>query len=169
MTIHKFREESSLRSTIRKHVFLAGVVLSILLADQISKRWIITHLHFGESWNPVPFLRPLVSLTYVRNTGVAFGLFPAWGDLFVGVAILAIAGILTYYVRLFLGQWVVELSLGFVVGGATGNLLDRLAYGHVIDFIDFKVWPVFNVADSAIVIGMTILACYLWRHQDGSG
>jgi len=169
MAIHEFREESWLRSAIRKHMFVAGVVLSTLLADQLSKQWIIAHLHFGECWNPIPFLRPLVSLTYVRNTGVAFGLFPARGDLFVGVAILAVAGILTYYVRLFLGQWVVELSLGLIVGGAMGNLLDRLTYGHVIDFIDFKVWPVFNVADSAIVIGMTILACYLWRHQERRG
>jgi len=158
-----------LRSAIRKHGFLAGVVLLILVADQLSKRWVVSHVRLGESWNPLPLLQPLVSLTYVTNTGVAFGLFPAWGDLFVGVAILAVAGILAYYLRLFLGLWVVELSLGLVVAGAIGNLLDRLTYGHVVDFVDFKVWPVFNVADSAIVIGMAILVCYLWRHQDRSG
>lgn len=158
-----------MRSAIRKHGFLAGVVLLILVADQLSKRWVVSHVRLGESWNPLPLLQPLVSLTYVTNTGVAFGLFPAWGDLFVGVAILAVAGILAYYLRLFLGLWVVELSLGLVVAGAIGNLLDRLTYGHVVDFVDFKVWPVFNVADSAIVIGMAILVCYLWRHQDRSG
>jgi len=169
MDIHEFWEEHRLRSTIRKYVLLPGVALLILLADQLSKRWIITHLQFGESWNPVLFLRPLVSLTYVTNTGVAFGLFPGGGGLFVGVAIVAVVGILTYYVRLSLGQWLMELSLGLMLGGAVGNLLDRLTYGHVIDFIDFKVWPVFNIADSSVVIGMTILACYLWRDRERSG
>jgi len=169
MDTHEFWEERRLRSTIRKYVLLPGVALLILLADQLSKRWIITHLQFGESWNPVLFLRPLVSLTYVTNTGVAFGLFPGGGGLFVGVAIVAVVGILTYYVRLSLGQWLMELSLGLMLGGAVGNLLDRLTYGHVIDFIDFKVWPVFNIADSSVVIGMTILACYLWRDRERSG
>lgn len=159
-------EERWLKSTIRKHVFLPGVMLFILLADQLSKRWIVTHLQFGDHWNPVAFLRPLVSLTYVTNTGVAFGLFPGEGDLFVGVAILAVAGILTYYVRLSLSQRLVEFSLGLMLGGAIGNLLDRLTYGHVVDFIDFKVWPVFNLADSSIVIGMMILAYYLWRDRE---
>lgn len=144
-------------------------MLFILLADQLSKRWIIAHLQLGESWNLAPCLRPLVSLTYVTNTGAVFGLFPGGGDLFVGVAILAVGGILTYYVRLSLGQWLVELSLGLMLGGAMGNLLDRLTYGHVIDFIDFKVWPVFNLADSSIVIGTVILVCYLWRDPERSG
>ncbi len=169
MAIHEFWKERWLRSTIRKHLFLPGIALFILLADQLSKRWITIHLQLGEPWNPVPFLRPLVSLTYVTNTGVAFGLFPGEGDLFVGVAILAVVGILTYYVRLSLGQWPVELSVGLMLGGAVGNLLDRLTYGHVIDFIDFKIWPVFNIADSSIVIGMAILACYLWRDRERSG
>jgi signal peptidase II len=170
MDIHEFWKEHWLRSAIRKYLFLPGVVLLILLADQLSKRWIITHLQWGESWNPIPFLRPLVSLTYVTNTGVAFGLFPGGGNLFVGVAILAVVGILTYYLRLSLGQWWVEFSLGLMLGGAIGNnLLDRLIYGHVIDFIDFKVWPVFNIADSSIFIGTIILAYYLWRDQEQSG
>ncbi|MEA3345631.1 MAG: signal peptidase II [Chloroflexota bacterium] len=155
-----------MKSTIRKYTFLPGIALLILLVDRFSKRWIISNLQLGKPWNPVSFLRPLVSLTYVTNTGVAFGLFSSVGDLFAGAAILAVVGILAYYMRLSLGQWLVELSLGLMLGGALGNLLDRLAYGHVIDFIDFKVWPVFNFADSSIVIGMAILAWRLWRDQE---
>lgn len=153
-------------SAIRKHILLPTAALLVLLADQFSKRWVITHLESGKPWSPIKFLCPWVSLTYVTNRGVAFGLFPKWGDLFVGVAMLVVVGILAYYVRLALGQWLVELSLGLMLGGAVGNLLDRLFHGHVIDFIDFKVWPVFNIADSCIVIGMVILAYYIWRGQE---
>lgn len=166
---HESQEERELRSKIGRRILLPAVVLLVLLADQLTKRWIITHLQFGEPWNPISFLRPLVSLTYVTNTGAAFGLFPGGSDLFVGVAVLAVVGIVTYYVRLSLGQWLVEFSLGLMLGGAVGNLLDRLTHGHVIDFIDFKVWPVFNVADSSIVIGMLILAYHLWRDREHSG
>lgn len=157
-----------MRPTIRTRILPPGVALLILLADQLSKRWIITHLQFGEPWNPLRLLRPMVSLTYVTNTGVAFGLLPGGSHLFVGVAIVAVVGILTYCAGLSLGRWPLELSLGLMLGGAVGNLLDRLAHGHVIDFIDFKVWPVFNLADSSIVIGTVILAIHLWRDREQS-
>jgi len=161
-----FWEERQLTFSTRKHILLPTVALLVLLADQFSKQWVITHLESGRPWNPVEFLYPWVSLTYVTNRGAAFGLFPEWGDLFVGVAMLVVVGILIYYVRLSLGQWLVELSLGLMLGGAMGNLLDRLFHGHVIDFIDFKVWPVFNIADSCIVIGTVILAYYMWRDRE---
>jgi len=158
-----------LTTTICKRILLPAVVLPVLLADQLSKRWVITHLQPGEPWSPVPFLHPVVTLTYVTNTGAAFGLFPGGSGLFVGVAVLAVVGILTYYVRLSLAEWQVEFSLGLMLGGAVGNLLDRLIYGHVIDFIDFRIWPVFNLADSSIVVGMVMLAYHLWRDREQSG
>lgn len=159
-----------MRSTsVRQHILLPGVTLLVLVVDQLSKRWITGHLQLGESWNPVPFLRRLMTLTYVTNTGVAFGLFPGGSDLFIGVAILVVIGVLAYSIHLPQGQWVTQLTMGLILGGTTGNLLDRLVHGHVIDFIDFRVWPVFNVADSAIVVAMAILAHYLWRDQGRSG
>ena len=83
------------------------------------------------------------------------------------VAIVVVAIIAVYYRHLSAGQWLVKLSLGLQLGGALGNLLDRLRYGHVIDFIDFKVWPVFNLADSAITVGVAILAYCLLRSERG--
>jgi signal peptidase II len=162
------RKEHELRLSIPKRILLPGAALCIVLVDQLSKRWIITHLQFGDPWNPIAVLRSVVSLTYVTNTGAAFGLFPEGSIFFVGVEIAAIIGILIYGFRLPAAQWLVELSLGLMLGGATGNLLDRLSYGHVIDFIDFKVWPVFNVADSSIFIGTMILVIYLWRDREQS-
>jgi len=161
-TLRRYRSKSA----AWKHIILPGVALLALAADQLTKWWVITHMQPGESWNPIPFLRPWVAVTYVTNTGVAFGLFPAGGSLFVGVALLAIVGVLACYTRLSLNHWMVEVSLGLILGGAVGNnLIDRLIHGHVIDFIDFKIWPVFNLADSSICVAMVILIYYLWREQ----
>ena len=148
-------------------IFLVGVAALTLLADQISKRVVMANLELGESWNPVPWLRRWVSITYVTNTGAAFGLLPDRGSLLMIVAIVVVAIIAVYYRHLAAGQWLVKLSLGLQLGGALGNLLDRLRYGHVVDFIDFKVWPVFNLADSAITMGVAILAYCLLRGERG--
>ena len=146
--------------------FLLPVVAVLtLVIDQISKRAVMTSLRPGESWNPVAALERWVSLTYVTNTGAAFGLFPDYGVIFMVIAVVVIATIILYYRHLPGEQWLVQASLGLQLGGALGNLLDRLRHGHVIDFIDFKIWPVFNVADSSIFIGVVILAFHLLRDR----
>lgn len=145
---------------------LPGVALVTLLIDRISKRVVMASLRLGESWNPVAALEPYVSFTYVTNTGAAFGLFPNYGTLFMVIAVVVVVTILLYYRHLPSDQWLVQTSLGLQLGGALGNLVDRFLYGHVIDFIDFKVWPVFNLADSAVVVGAVILAYYLLRHSE---
>jgi signal peptidase II len=86
--------------------------------------------------------------------------------LFVVIAVIVVAAIIFYYRHLPTGQWWIKVSLGLQLGGALGNLLDRLRQGYVIDFIDFKIWPVFNLADSSIVVGVAILAYYLLRERD---
>ena len=139
---------------------VAGLTLVI---DRISKWVVMDSLKPGESWNPVAALERWVSLTYVTNTGAAFGLFPDHGVIFMVIAVVVIAAIIFYYRHLPGEQWLIQISLGLQLGGALGNLVDRLRYGHVIDFIDFKVWPVFNVADSSIFVGVVILAFYLLR------
>jgi signal peptidase II len=140
-----------------------------LVIDQISKRLVMTSFSLGESWNPVASLERWVSLTYVTNTGAAFGLFPDYGGIFMVIALVVVAIIILYYRHVPGDQWWVQISLGLQLGGALGNLVDRLHYGHVIDFIDFKVWPVFNVADSALFIGTVILAFHLLRHGEDWG
>jgi signal peptidase II len=149
---------------------LPGVAVLTLVIDQISKRLVMTSLRPGESWNPVAALERWVSLTYVTNTGAAFGLFPDHAVLFMIIAVVVVTVIVFYYRHLPGDQWLLQASLGLQLGGALGNLLDRLRYdGRVIDFIDFKIWPVFNVADSAVFIGVVILAFHLLRHGEDWG
>jgi signal peptidase II len=143
-----------------------AVVLLVLVSDQISKYLVFSNLNYGQSWNPIESLTPWVSITHVTNTGAAFGLFPDRGSLFVVIPVIVVAAIIFYYRQLPAGQWWIKVSLGLQLGGALGNLLDRLRMGYVIDFIDFKIWPVFNVADSATVIGVAILAYYLLQDRD---
>ena len=138
-----------------------GVASAVLLLDRISKHLVVEKLAVGEMWNPVAFLRPFVTITHVSNTGAAFGLFRDYGTLFAIVAILVVVGILVFYRYLPSGQLWIRVSLGLQLGGALGNLFDRVLLGSVVDFIDIKFWPVWNVADMAIVSGVALLAFQL--------
>jgi signal peptidase II len=155
------RQRASLTSDQAKWTLFLGVAALIFLIDQASKYLVLKHLSLGEAWNPIPLLRPLVTLTHVTNTGAAFGLFQDQGTLFAIVAILVVVGIVVFYRYLPPNQLWLRVSLGLQLGGALGNLLDRVRLGRVVDFIDFKIWPVFNLADTAIVCGVGILAFYL--------
>ena len=151
-----------------RRFLLPVVAVLTLVIDQISKRAVMTSLRPGESWNPVAALERWVSLTYVTNTGAAFGLFPEYGTIFMVIAVVVVVAIIFYYRHLPGEQWLVQASLGLQLGGALGNLVDRLRHGHVIDFIDFKIWPVLNVADSSVFVGVVILAFYILRYgEDG--
>lgn len=155
-----------MNKTLWGRVLLSGIALTIFVVDQVSKYLVLRNLELNASWNPIPALRPFVSITHVTNTGAAFGMFPDQSTLFVIIAILVIVGIMVYYRYLPADRFLVRASLGLQLGGAIGNLVDRLHYGHVVDFIDFKIWPVFNVADSAIVVGVLVLAYHLFQEGD---
>ncbi len=141
------------------------MALATLALDQFTKWLVVTSLELGESVYPLPALPRLFSLTYVTNTGAAFGLLKEAGMVFVFVAILVITIIVLYVRRVPADQQLVRVALGLQLGGALGNLIDRLRLGYVVDFIDLKFWPVFNVADSAIVIGVALLAIAFWRQE----
>jgi len=113
----------------------------------------------------VPWLEPYISLTYIQNTGVAFGILRNQNLFFTVVAIVVIAVIIAYLRAAPRPSGVVALCLGMQLGGAFGNLVYRLRYGYVVDFVDVKFWPIFNVADSAISVGTAILAVYLLAHS----
>lgn len=144
----------------------------VLLADQVSKYLVATRLQIGQPWDIAPWLAPVFSITHVTNTGVAFGLFPGLGEIFIVAGVIAVIAIVTYSHRLPQGQWLMRVALGLALGGAIGNLIDRLRFGgSVVDFIDVNFWPftdfpVFNVADSSIVVGVTILIVLLmWEER----
>lgn len=139
----------------------------VFTADQVTKVLVARELDLWERWQPfagVPLLS-LFRITHVSNTGAAFGILPDRGLFFVIVAIVVSAAIAIYYRRLPGHQWWLFLSLGLQLGGALGNLVDRLRLGYVVDFVEVGIWPVFNVADSAIVTGVVILAWHFWRED----
>jgi signal peptidase II len=151
-------------------LLLPVVALIAVTIDQLAKRIVTASLVPGQSWAPFPALENLFSMTMVTNTGAAFGLFPGLGAVFMVVAIVVVVVIAIYYWHMPEGQFLIKLSLGLQLGGALGNLLDRLRFGYVIDFIDFKIWPVFNLADASIVLGVALLAyALLWDPGERNG
>ncbi len=126
------------------------VMLAALAADQASKALVLLNMYPGQSIPESGFFR----ITYVTNTGSAFGLFPNQ-TLFLIIASFVGIGILLVFYRIHrVSSPILRISLGLQLGGAIGNLMDRLRLGHVVDFIDVGAWPVFNLADSSIVVGL---------------
>jgi len=155
--------ETSLFRRLLSFLVLLGVAIVVLVLDQLTKIWVSTSLAEGGWWSPLPGLWRIFRITHITNSGAAFGIFPNQGNFFIVIAVVVALAIVLYYRYLPTGSWLVRLSLGLQLGGAIGNLLDRVRYGHVVDFIDIGFWPIFNVADMAIVTGVGILAYCLWR------
>lgn len=147
----------------RSTFILLAIAVFTLVADQFTKYLAMTRLAPIGEWAPIPSLVRIFTFTYTTNTGVAFGLFKDLGPIFVGVAVVVIAAIVVYQQQIPESAWLVRLALGLQLGGAAGNLVDRLRLGHVVDFIHVHFWPVFNVADSAIVVGVILLAFTMLR------
>ena len=123
-------------------------------SDQATKAAIHACLSPTQS---LPLIPPVLWLTYVQNTGAAFGLFRGHSIVFVLVSVMIAAWILMELTRRRHRRWPIQLGLSLILGGAVGNLIDRLRVGYVVDFIDVRVWPVFNLADSAITVGVGLL------------
>ena len=155
----------------RKYWVLLITCLCVIGLDQWTKSWVQRTFLLYQKVEVIP---GLFNLTHVRNTGGAFGIFG--GDrggfgslLFVVVSLLAIGIILFLFFRAKEDEKSLTLSLSLVLGGAIGNLIDRIRYGEVIDFLDFHVssahWPAFNIADTVICIGIGLMALGLWTRD----
>ena len=127
-------------------------------ADQLCKTLVILAIAPGHS---VPLIPGILHLTYVQNTGAAFGLFKGLQGLFVVLSLIVMAWIVLELQAKRQKDRTFVIGCALTLGGAAGNLLDRLRLGHVTDFLDLRVWPVFNIADSAITIGVILIAWYL--------
>ncbi len=136
--------------------------LLVIAADQLSKIWIRSNLAAGESLPETGLFR----LTHVYNTGAAFGLFQDYSFLLTIVALTSVVALLLFVLVLyrrfpFLDDMSSRLALGLLLGGTAGNLIDRLRFGAVTDFIDIGIWPGVNLADSAVTVGVISFAYYL--------
>ncbi len=152
-------------------LLLAGAVVAL---DQISKAIVLGRLPLGVQ---IPVVDGLLALTLVLNPGLAFGLLgsvpPAWRWMVAALSLVALAVLARVALRVLpAGGWAGRLSIGLIFGGAVGNLVDRARFGAVVDFVDVHWqgwhWPAFNVADSAITVGVALLALRLLNDRSGS-
>ena len=144
----------------KKTKIMLSVAALVIFLDQLTKFLIKNNFQLNES---IPIIKNIFHLTYVTNTGSAFGLFKGFNLFFVLFSIIVIFVIFYYLRQIKEKDKMVIYSIGLLLGGTIGNLIDRIAYDAVIDFIDFRVWPVFNIADSAVTISVILLIILLWK------
>ncbi len=137
------------------------IVVAIVAVDQFSKHLVASMMDVGQS---IPLIKDFLAITYVRNPGAAFGMFP-YRTVFFIIVTLIVMGLIIYYYRVLpAGYTLLRLGLALQLGGALGNLIDRVRNVCVVDFIDIKIFPpVFNLADTAIVLGVIIFLFAFWR------
>ena len=161
-----------LMKKLRQYLFLVIVSGTVLIFDQVTKALIQRTMQLHES---IPIIGPVFSITYIRNPGAAFGLFAQHGNglrtaFFITISVVAVIFLAALFAKTPPQARLGRLSISLVMGGALGNLIDRLRFGEVIDFLDFYIgryhWPAFNVADSCISTGVALLIWHFMR-QDG--
>lgn len=151
-----------MRQIVRNYSLLFVLAGCIIGLDQWTKYLVRSNLALGETWVPWEWLEPYARIVHWKNTGAAFGIFQGFGDVFTVLAILVALLIIYYYPKLSQEDWTLRLALSLQLGGALGNLIDRLMHGWVIDFVSIGNFPVFNVADSSITTGVVVLVLGIW-------
>ncbi len=155
--------------TVRRWLRLLIIVGLVLALDQITKRMVVNDLILGETRRIIPFLSPLFQIVRSHNTGASFGLLPNAGDLFAIVAVIVVLVLLYMYPRIPDDKRLQWFATGLIIGGALGNVLDRLTYGYVVDFINYQIPGVIsnvsNLADHAIVLGVILFFISSWRDE----
>jgi signal peptidase II len=145
--------ERSLAARPWQWLGLVAIATAALVADQLTKRIVTQHVALDDAVRVVgPF-----TIHHVQNSGIAFGLFASATPIVTVLTALAVAWMVVFFARSGSRHPVLPVALGLLIGGSVSNLLDRIRLGHVTDFLDFRWWPAFNLADSFIVVGVAIL------------
>jgi len=139
-------------------LFFWITIVIVLIFDQGTKLMVKTTMSLYES---IPLIPNIFHLTYIENPGAAFGLLANQRVFFIVITTIILLAVIYFYKQLKGPHLLLRIALGMVVGGALGNLVDRVRMGTVTDFFDFRIWPVFNIADSAIVLGMIYISYQL--------
>lgn len=149
---------------LRSYIGLILISGTVVVLDQWSKSLVRTNIAMGDTWVPgsLSWLLPYARIVNWSNTGTAFGMFQGRGAIFTILAVIVAGAIVYYYPRVPPEDWWLRLAMGLQFGGALGNLTDRINYGRVTDFISVGPFPVFNVADASITIGVIILVVGVW-------
>ncbi len=143
-------------------MWLFVLPLAVVILDQFSKYIVVENMVLGES---IPIIEEVFHLTYILNPGAAFGMFAHNRLFFIAIAVIVIGIIIWARREILASPWEVKAGCGLFLGGAIGNLIDRSRQGLVIDFFDFRIWPVFNIADIAICIGVGLIIWNLLKTE----
>lgn len=154
---------------MKKWLPLPLIVIAALLIDQLSKAWIVNNLEMGETWLVFPALHPYLQVTRSFNTGIAFGIGSGGSTIFLVLSVIIVGGLLAFYAMTPPEMRVQRWALALVIGGALGNIIDRVRFGHVVDFVHVVVPGIIsnvsNFADHMIVIGVIVLLIDQLRHD----
>ena len=145
--------ERSLAATARQWAVLALVAGAAVVADQVTKQLVSSRLALGDQVDVAAGF----SIHHVQNTGIAFGLLSGATALVIALTTIAVGWMVLFFARSGARHPVLPVGLGLVIGGSVSNLADRVRQGHVTDFLDLRFWPAFNLADTFIVVGVTVL------------
>jgi signal peptidase II len=153
-----------LNQKVKDYINLFGIAGIVIALDQWTKWLVHENIEFGAQWLPawLNWLMPYARIVHWYNSGAAFGMFQGAGLVFTILAFVVIGAIIYYYPHVEKEDWTLKLAMGLQLGGAAGNLIDRLIKGKVTDFISIGSFPVFNVADSSITIGVIVLLLGVW-------
>jgi len=154
-----------LKKYLKAYAFLLPIAIILIALDQLTKTWIRNNLAFNEPWMPWDWLAPYARLVNWHNAGAAFGIFQGMNGAFVILAFVIIILILIFFPSIPEDDFFFRLALSLQMAGAAGNLIDRLYRGYVTDFISVGRFPVFNVADSCITLGVVVLLVGMWIEE----
>jgi signal peptidase II len=147
-------------------LLVAGVAAAVFVLDRVTKAWVSENIPLGTAR---PVIGDYIRIVHAQNTGAAFGLLPERTTLLSVLSVVAVLAIVYYYRQIASNSALVSATLGMQLGGAFGNLLDRVAQGYVVDFVDVGIGDVrfwaFNVADSSIVVGIILVTLALWYEE----
>ena len=138
------------------------IAIFVFLTDQIIKFYVLKYLYLGQE---ISVIKNIFSITFVANKGVAFGLFSNSNFPFVLISIAVLVCITLVFISLGKARFWIKIAYGLILGGALSNMLDRIRLGEVIDFLDFHIWPVFNIGDSAICVGVGIFVLNILKNK----
>ena len=149
------------RGLVRNFVVVAFVMALVLIADQLTKSLVLDRLGPSGDMRQIKIIPGFLRFIYVENTGAAFGMFQGRSPVLTVLALVVIAFLIVYFRQSIARSVWLSLALGLQLGGAFGNVIDRFRHGFVVDFINVPRFPTFNIADSAITVGVIMLGLYL--------
>ena len=156
-----------MNSKLKDYLMLFGVAGVSVALDQWTKWWVRANIEFGGQWLPegLLWLSPYARFVHWYNSGAAFGMFQNGNMVFTVLAFIVIGAIIYYFPQVEADDWTLKLAMGLQLGGAMGNLIDRLMMGKVTDFISIGAFPVFNIADASISVGVAVLLLGVWLKE----